>query len=265
VNDGSTDRTKRITENLIKKNPQKIRLLDYDQGHSPAFARNRGAEAAKGEILFFLDADDWVRDDTLEMIIKAFEKHKDINFVVANRKAIIPKDWRRVFLYGTIARKEYELNVNNKLSKEIDDFITIYEHMSCPYIAKANKFKEINGFDEGFYYTEDLFFTKKLMKMKISKLLTPSIEYYTDLRSTWKDFYNQCKNVAKSLHKPLDYSKVSRLFLEFLISFFIFPFFVSVMILFMLRNTKDIFISFTSPFLYIFRRVVEIYEFMSHF
>ena len=101
--------------------------------------------------------------------------------------------------------------------------------------------------------------------MKISKLLTPSIEYYTDLRSTWMDFYNQCKNVAKSLHKPLDYSKVSRLFLEFLISFFIFPFFVSIMILFMLFNTKDILISFTSPFLYIFRRVVEIYEFMTHF
>lgn len=64
-NDGSTDKTKEIVENLIKKD-KRIKILNQDKGHSAAFARNWGAEKAKGEILIFLDADTFISTNALE-------------------------------------------------------------------------------------------------------------------------------------------------------------------------------------------------------
>jgi len=221
VNDGSNDKTADIVKDFIRKYPKRIRILNYETGHSPAFARNRGAEIANGEILFFLDADDWVKEDTLENIIKAFEKYKSIDFIVGNRKVFVPNNWKRIFVYGPILRKEIELN----LGKEKKDIITVSGHTACPYICKKKAFIKIGGFDEKYFYTEDLLFSKKLTEKREKKLLTHSIEYYTDFRSEWKDFKRSCSNVSKSLLTPVNYLRISRLIFEFIFSFFTFPIF----------------------------------------
>lgn len=53
VDDGSTDRTRKIVENL----PVRYFRLDYPSG-GPASPRNYGASLASGEFLCFLDSDD---------------------------------------------------------------------------------------------------------------------------------------------------------------------------------------------------------------
>jgi cellulose synthase/poly-beta-1,6-N-acetylglucosamine synthase-like glycosyltransferase len=75
VNDGSTDRTEAIVKELQKKS-KKIKLISFKEGHSAAFARNRGAEKAKGGILVFIDADQFVKKDFLNRIAKNFENKK---------------------------------------------------------------------------------------------------------------------------------------------------------------------------------------------
>jgi glycosyltransferase involved in cell wall biosynthesis len=44
----------------------------------PAYARNRGAEAARGEILMFVDADVCVHRDTLRRMLTLFDQHADV-------------------------------------------------------------------------------------------------------------------------------------------------------------------------------------------
>ena len=44
----------------------------------PAYARNRGAEAARGEILVFVDADVCVHRDTLRRMLTLFDQHADV-------------------------------------------------------------------------------------------------------------------------------------------------------------------------------------------
>jgi glycosyltransferase involved in cell wall biosynthesis len=65
VNDGSTDSSPEIARRFSD------RILTFASPHGPAFARNRGVEAAQGEILFFIDADVLCYPDTLSKISAA--------------------------------------------------------------------------------------------------------------------------------------------------------------------------------------------------
>ena len=50
-----------------------INVLSYSPNRGPAFARNRGAEAATHDLLFFVDADVVIRKGTLDLLRAAFE------------------------------------------------------------------------------------------------------------------------------------------------------------------------------------------------
>jgi glycosyltransferase involved in cell wall biosynthesis len=67
VDDGSTDGSIRIVEELLASHPSKIKLLR--QNHAgPYPARNLGLSHASGAFVAFLDADDWWREDCLEQL-----------------------------------------------------------------------------------------------------------------------------------------------------------------------------------------------------
>jgi glycosyltransferase involved in cell wall biosynthesis len=67
VNDGSTDRSAAIAREFA------ARIVDLPEGpHGPAYARNRGAEAACGTILFFVDADVVLAPGALERVADFF-------------------------------------------------------------------------------------------------------------------------------------------------------------------------------------------------
>ncbi|MCM8788133.1 MAG: glycosyltransferase [Candidatus Omnitrophica bacterium] len=265
VNDGSTDKTKEIVEGFIKKYPKKIRLLNFKPikkgsemiGRGPAFARNSGAEVARGDILFFLDADDWVTERTLEEIIDAFDRYKNIDFICGNRRVFIPKNIERIFLYGVIARDEINIIIN----KDKDEYIT-NGVSPCPYIMKKSAFIKMGFFDENFYYAEDKIFTQKLAKNKINKLLTKKIEWYTDYRSSIKDFVRQCSNVGRMLNTPFKFSHFMKFLKELFISSLTFPIFFLVMFIYFFRKTRDLTLSSFAPVLYLLRRIVTMYYFL---
>ncbi len=59
VDDGSTDDTATAARRMGAE------VLVLEENHGPAYARNRGAERARGEILFFCDADVLIHPDTI--------------------------------------------------------------------------------------------------------------------------------------------------------------------------------------------------------
>jgi len=72
VADGEGDGSCRIAEEL------KVHLLRIEGPRGPARARNRGAEIAHGDILFFVDADVSVYPDTTGKIKLTFLEHPDL-------------------------------------------------------------------------------------------------------------------------------------------------------------------------------------------
>lgn len=72
VDDGSNDNT---TNELIRiqNKDKRIKIIQQKNAGSGA-ARNRGAEAAKGKFLYFMDPDDELKKNTLEILVNTAEK-----------------------------------------------------------------------------------------------------------------------------------------------------------------------------------------------
>lgn len=78
VNDGSTDTSGRIVDEYAQKYPDRIRAF-HMENEGVSAARNRGVAEAEGKYLTFVDSDDYVTVDYLELMVEAAEKnHADL-------------------------------------------------------------------------------------------------------------------------------------------------------------------------------------------
>lgn len=75
VNDGSTDKSEAIVNELQKDYPF-IKLINKENGGLSS-ARNRGLGIASGDYIFFIDADDWISEDTLPELLKTINTHPE--------------------------------------------------------------------------------------------------------------------------------------------------------------------------------------------
>jgi glycosyltransferase involved in cell wall biosynthesis/ADP-heptose:LPS heptosyltransferase/ubiquinone/menaquinone biosynthesis C-methylase UbiE len=83
INDGSTDNTKEVAEDLIINNPNyKIKLVDQPNSGKPAIARNNGINVSAGSYILPLDADDKIPCDALEKYVRAALKINNNNVIV---------------------------------------------------------------------------------------------------------------------------------------------------------------------------------------
>ena len=81
VDDGSTDGTGKIAEGYLESG--KVRCYRQENG-GPGAARNRGIEAARGEFLAFVDADDSLMADSIEKRMVLLAEVGDLELVYAN-------------------------------------------------------------------------------------------------------------------------------------------------------------------------------------
>ena len=83
VDDGSADETAVLARSYLTRNESMVRVISLDEpSGSPAKPRNIGLSHAKGEYVFFLDADDWLAPQAVEkMIAHADEWNSDVLLV----------------------------------------------------------------------------------------------------------------------------------------------------------------------------------------
>lgn len=93
INDGSTDRSKEICNYYASKYFDKIKVRNKKNGGQLS-ARIEGLRNSIGKYIIFLDADDFLRKDTLERIYKVIEESNDLIDVISYR-------WRRVDQSGS--------------------------------------------------------------------------------------------------------------------------------------------------------------------
>lgn len=79
VDDGSTDDSVTRIEAAYSANPTVKLVQKKNGGHIAAF--NTGVEQATGDILFFLDADDYYAEEHIEKCVKTFSSHPRTEFL----------------------------------------------------------------------------------------------------------------------------------------------------------------------------------------
>jgi GT2 family glycosyltransferase/glycosyltransferase involved in cell wall biosynthesis len=86
VNDGSTDNTKEIASELIKKYPSfSIKLINQANSGHPAYSRNRGITEAAGAYVLPLDADDKIAPTMLAKCVALLDQDPTISIAYTDR------------------------------------------------------------------------------------------------------------------------------------------------------------------------------------
>jgi len=142
VNNNSTDNTEEVCLNFEKKHPELNfkYVVEYNQGLS--YARNRGIDESKGDIIVFLDDDARVVPEYLEVIVDFMKKNPKA--VAVGGKVMLdydeePPKWASKFLiplFGyfdysdKIARlegKHYPRGLNMAFRKTLFDEIGVFD------------------------------------------------------------------------------------------------------------------------------------------
>ena len=109
VNDGSTDGSGAVAAAYTGRYPGLIRLIEQENGGLGA-ARNTGLEAARGEFVFFLDSDDWLREGAVTEMLEKLEEDFDIcifGMLSVTEAGVVLDDIRSCPKEGPVALKDF--------------------------------------------------------------------------------------------------------------------------------------------------------------
>lgn len=212
VNDGSKDDSETICMNFLRSD-SRFRYLKKANG-GVSSARNLGLDNVKGDYITFIDADDWVDENYLDLLITTVKKnHSDI--VVSSYKQFNNIDV--FYLRAYTIQEKYLLNFE-KMNR--DDFLTIFPKLMsinvCFNNAVAKLFrKELLKnlrFDTSIKYGEDLdfYFRLYLNVDSISYVDEPTYVYRMHGDSTTSNFNQEHAEQELSIFKQM-YEKIQEI------------------------------------------------------
>lgn len=151
VNDGSTDGSATILEEYAAKD-QRIQVITRSNGGLSA-ARNTGMNAAQGEYILFLDSDDWLESNALEVVVCSLNGEDMLCF--SGRRFV--EETKTFNFADELLEKAYESGMEyyNENALQSRDFA-----FECVVLrAYKRNFLTDNGlwFKEGIYHEDDLF------------------------------------------------------------------------------------------------------------
>jgi glycosyltransferase involved in cell wall biosynthesis len=83
VDDKSTDNSVEVISGIVKNDPR-FRLFENEENKGCGFTKNRCASLATGEVLGFLDPDDTLVPEALEVMLHAHDENPDVSLVHSN-------------------------------------------------------------------------------------------------------------------------------------------------------------------------------------
>ncbi len=145
VNDGSTDNSGNVIEEIISKYPTIKSIVIKNSGVSRA--RNIGIENAEGKYILPLDADDLIEPDYIKLAVEEFQKNPDLLVVTAKGR-----------FFG---KETGDWNLEDFSMKKMLHGNVVF----CPSIFKKSDWQKVGGFDENMTHLEDWEFFIRLTSL----------------------------------------------------------------------------------------------------
>ena len=174
INDGSTDNSGKIIDGYVKKYPGKIRALTVENG-GQGRARNFGIDMARGDYLSFIDSDDYLKVNALELMYSA---------TVENDADIVVCDMEKRFDDG---RREYV-----KAALQSDPLASAGS--SSNKIFRRSAVGDIR-FPAGLWYEDFAFSAKMLLKSRMTVFVEKPLYIYRCGQSSTMNNNNARKNL----------------------------------------------------------------------
>ncbi len=204
INDGSTDNSGEIAHTW-ERSDQRIQVIDKENS-GVSDSRNWGIERATGEYLFFIDADDWVEPNILELLVAELEQNQSDWSICAIWKEYSNKKVLSAgHSTGIVNRDEALISLYN------DGYIrpVVWGKLYRLNWIRQNKIY----FDTEIHYSEDVLFLTKvlLFSTKISYLEIPLYHYFVDNQESALHRWDKNHFNTKMLSKWTAYVKMKKL------------------------------------------------------
>lgn len=155
VDDGSQDQTGKICDSYALAD-FRIRVI-HKKNAGVSAARNTGITEAKGALICFLDADDWLCANIFEMCVKNY-KPKNINVWGATSHLYNGIKVKEECIAGNFSREEIIANAIYKVNSDMYDFGTFFRAVWGKLFEKEILDQYKLRFPEDLYMGEDAVF-----------------------------------------------------------------------------------------------------------
>ena len=178
VNDGSKDNSETICMNFLRSD-SRFRYLKKENG-GVSSARNVGLDNVEGDYITFIDADDWVDENHLEILIDGIIKNNCEVAISSYMRFINTRETYLINIYSN--QEKYLLNYGKmnreKFLTELPKLISINNSFNCA-VSKlfSRRLVEDIRFDSNIIYAEDLDFYFKLY-LKANNFIFINAETY---------------------------------------------------------------------------------------
>lgn len=157
VDGGSTDGTLEVLERYAQQYPDRIRFIS-EPDEAPGDAVNKGLKMARGEIMGWVDPDDWLEPDAITAVVDFFNQNPDAYFVYGGARIwneegtkvlynFQMKDWDRkeaieyrfyIIMGAAFYRRELieKIGYFNTLGLALDYWLRVSEHFELHRIDK---------------------------------------------------------------------------------------------------------------------------------
>lgn len=181
VDDGSADATVPVIQKLAETDPR-IRILRLPDNQGPAAARNLGFQAARGEWIAVLDADDLWKPERLSSLIPIAE-HRKADLIADNQILCSPEDGRPVRTGFRSRRAIVDLNLSRLFRYDRPGRSFTYGWLK-PVIRRT--FWQNSGvrYNPGIRHGEDFHFLAELLFHGAKAFIYCEPYYFYTLRST---------------------------------------------------------------------------------
>ena len=206
VDDGSPDRCPQICDDLLKRD-ERIHVL-HKQNGGLSSARNAGMRIAQGEYYFFLDSDDYLHPQTLE-ILQNIAIKESCDIVCSN---YLITDQRKISFDPIEYMVNYECFSGQEALKKMYDPSLGMSVIACAKLYRSKLFTQVS-FPEGCLH-EDEFTTYKLYfrANKIAYIDKKLYYYYQNTESITRSTYILERLVVlRAFKERMDFFKVEKL------------------------------------------------------
>ena len=213
VDDGSTDETWKIVQKYSTLDTR-IKAIKKNNG-GVSSARNLALQSATGDYVIFLDSDDWIKNNTIEIMVKKIKKNPNL-LICCDRSFVYEDNIDKIFPQVTDNHEEIKKNVIECFSTGIGNL-----QSSCYKIFDLRIIKEKNiFFKENIYHGEDgLFVFEYLNYMQGILYFSECLwNILTRKGSATNSGYNEkwltAIDAAKIISNYQDFSKQEKVFLS---------------------------------------------------
>ncbi len=172
INNNSTDATEQVSLQFEKDYPEYSFQYHIEKSQGLSYARNKGIEVAKGDLIAFIDDDAIAEPEYVAEILNVVESYPEMDSFGGKVLPIYPDKkepaWMSKYIQGVVSKVDY--------GEKTGPFDKKKYPVGCNMIFRKELFEELGGFNVDLKYrSDDKFIFLKLREHNKTILYAPKI------------------------------------------------------------------------------------------